>query len=170
MWEGLANDVFRNRQRTSTRSGILKAEAVYRFAKALQKFGIDTFADTSKIRLGGRMRESIANIPGQGSGLTFKYFLMLAGHSDLIKPDRMVTDFVADALSVRSVPSDLAESLILSACQSLRVEFPELTPALLDSAIWKHQREGSRKPRSLRTCWLVKGGAPQFRGRGESTA
>jgi len=35
--ENMADDVFRNRQRTSTRSGILKAEATFRFAKALHQ-------------------------------------------------------------------------------------------------------------------------------------
>jgi len=32
-WEGMADDLFHNRQRTSTRSGILKAEADYKGSK-----------------------------------------------------------------------------------------------------------------------------------------
>jgi len=49
-WEDMAHNVFDNRQRTSTRSGILKAEAVYRFSEVLQRFGIETFAECSEIR------------------------------------------------------------------------------------------------------------------------
>src|SRR5215831_3410587 len=44
-WDRLAEEVFHNRQRTSSRSGICKAEAVYRFARALADSGIDTITD-----------------------------------------------------------------------------------------------------------------------------
>src|ERR1700728_4672511 len=44
-WEVLGTEVFRNRQRTSSRSGILKAEAVYRVCVALQRCGGDILAD-----------------------------------------------------------------------------------------------------------------------------
>src|SRR5580698_3471081 len=79
-WEEVANTVFRNRQRTSTRSGILKVEATYRFAKALQQFGIETFADVLKSGLRHDLQRAIKSIPGQGSGLSYAYFLMLAGN------------------------------------------------------------------------------------------
>lgn len=41
--EHMTSEVFANRQRTSTRSGILKAEAVLKFASALTSRGINTF-------------------------------------------------------------------------------------------------------------------------------
>src|SRR5690348_7810184 len=44
-WEEMADEVFHNRQRTSPRGGILKAEAVFRFAKVLKQFGIEKYAD-----------------------------------------------------------------------------------------------------------------------------
>jgi hypothetical protein len=78
-WEAMADNVFRNRQRTSSRSGILKAEATFRFAKALQQFGIETFADVLKSGLRNDVRQAIKSIPGQGSGLSYAYFLILAG-------------------------------------------------------------------------------------------
>jgi len=69
-WEEMADHVFRNRQRTSTRSGILKAEATFKFAKALQQFGIETFADllesglkTNCGKLSRRFRGSRAACP-----------------------------------------------------------------------------------------------------------
>jgi hypothetical protein len=140
-WEDMANEVFRNRQRTSARSGILKAEAVYRFSKALQKFGLESFADALKSGTWDDLRHAIKEIPGQGSGLSLKYFLILAGHTDVVKADRMVRRFVAGALDSRGVSPELAESLVKAACGVLRAEFPELTPSLLDNRIWKYQRD-----------------------------
>ncbi len=139
-WEEMADHVFRNRQRTSTRSGILKAEATFKFAKALKQFDIETFADVLKSGLRNELRQAIKTIPGQSSGLSYAYFLILAGNQDGVKPDRMVTRFVADALGVRNVSPELAEELVRSASRTLRVEFPRLVPSSLDNKIWKYQR------------------------------
>ena len=149
----MADEVFRNRQRTSTRSGILKAEAVFRFAKTLQAFGIETFADALVSGTRADLRRAITAIPGQGSGLSFNYFLILAGNTNGVKADRMVTRFVADALGVRSVQPESCERLVREASAALKQEFPTLTPALLDNAIWKlptaaDQQHGQRPLRS----------------------
>ena len=93
-WEDMAKDVFRNRQRTSTRSGILKAEATFRFAKALQHFGLETFVDVLKSGLRNDLRQAIKTTPGQSSGLSYAYFLILAGNQNGVKADRMVIRFV----------------------------------------------------------------------------
>jgi hypothetical protein len=87
-WEAIATKVFQNRQRTSSRSGILKAEAVYRFARELWCCDIDTLTDLSGIDSYECLFPEIAKIPGQSSGISFKYFLMLAGYDGIIKPDR----------------------------------------------------------------------------------
>jgi hypothetical protein len=42
--EELANSVFKNKQRTSTKNGILKAEAISLFAKVLVDSKIETLA------------------------------------------------------------------------------------------------------------------------------
>lgn len=139
-WEQMAETVFRNRQRTSTRSGILKAEATYRFTKTLQRFGIETFADVLKSGLRNDVRQEIKSIPGQGTGLSYAYFLILAGNQDGVKADRMVTRFVANALGVRSVAPEIAEQLVRNACASLRLDFPALVPSSLDNKIWNYQR------------------------------
>ena len=44
-----ADTLYGNRQRTSPRSGILKAEAVKRFAECLQAFKVDYFQDVHKV-------------------------------------------------------------------------------------------------------------------------
>jgi hypothetical protein len=48
--EELANSVFKNKQRTSTKNGILKAEAISLFAKVLVDSKIENFSDTEEKR------------------------------------------------------------------------------------------------------------------------
>src|SRR5271165_1663232 len=71
--------LFDNCQRTSSRSGILKAEAVHRFAKALLASGINKFSDARDHGKVDQAEKKVKEIPGQGSGITFTYFLMQAG-------------------------------------------------------------------------------------------
>jgi hypothetical protein len=150
-WEEMANVVFRNRQRTSSRSGILKAEATYRFANVLPQFGIETLADVLISGPRDDLRRAIKAIPGQGSALSYAYFLILAGNQDAVKPDRMVTRFVANALGVRTVAPELAEELVRKASAILRPEFPALVPSSLDNKIWKYQRtQEDSTPRNCR--------------------
>ena len=95
LWKDMAVDLFGNQQRTSTTSGILKAEAVYHFAKALQKFGIETFSGVMRSGLREDLRAAIKRIPGQGSGLSYAYFLILAGNQDGVTSPKVlvVTEF-----------------------------------------------------------------------------
>jgi hypothetical protein len=149
-WLEMATEVFHNRQRTSSKSGILKAEAVFKFCKVLQRLGIETFADALGSGLRQDLRLAIKGISGQGSGVSYDYFLILVGHEDAVKPDRMVMRFVANALGVRDLPLEVSAELVREASKSLRPEFPELTPRLLDNKIWKFQRDQYEK--SPGTC------------------
>jgi hypothetical protein len=74
-WEAAATEIFRNHHRTSSTSGILKAEAAYRFAATLRRCGIETFTDELRTSLRPDTRTAISSIRGQGSGLSFSYFL-----------------------------------------------------------------------------------------------
>lgn len=76
-----------NRQRTSTESGILKAQAVFLFAKALQVAGIDDFRDARNEFTACRAREEVGKVTGQKSGISFDYFLMMAGDDSYVKAD-----------------------------------------------------------------------------------
>lgn len=133
-------NVFRNRQRTSTKGGITKAEAVYRFAKTLYQFGIETLSDALAKGRDPELKRRIQDIPGQRSGLSFAYFRILVGDREAVKPDRMVRRFVAQALGRRTVTQEYADKLLIQACAILRQQFPGLSPAILDNVIWKHQR------------------------------
>lgn len=135
-----AQVLFGNRQRTSTTSGILKAEAVRLFAEALLQCEIGTFADFTPDRL--ELAEAIIlGLPGQGSGIAFDYFRMLAGDDDLIKPDRMIQRFVANALSTEKEPEPRqAAALVRLAARELTRRGYRWTPLSLDHAIWRYQR------------------------------
>ena len=92
--EGMANKVFQNRQRTSTRGGILKTEAVLKFSEVLSIFGVDYLQDVQKVIGNLEFEAEIKKIPGQRSGISLRYFYMLVGEENYIKPDRMITRFV----------------------------------------------------------------------------
>ena len=123
----------------------MKAEAVYRFAKVLKTFGIETFEDALQRGRAGRVRSEIEKIPGQASGLSYNYFLMLVGDDTAVKADRMIRGFVADAWRVPAVEARPAEEAVRAAAIALRPKFPELTPSRLDNAIWEFQRKKSTK-------------------------
>lgn len=146
----MAITVFANRQRTSSRSGILKAEAVYRFACALRTHGIDYFQDAPPAAGNVDLERTIRGIPGQGSGISLGYFWMLVGSDEFIKPDRMIRRFLESVLQ-RPVSSSEAQILLHDAAQRLRALHPHLTPRLLDHEVWKHQREVGGDFRSTST-------------------
>lgn len=138
----MAMHVYENRQRTSTKNGILKAEAVARFARCLQSHGVEFLQDVP-VQIHEKDNKTLATdikaIPGQGSGISYDYFLMLSGSDEFIKPDRMVVRFLNAALS-RKVNTEDASQLLQGACCTLREQYPHLTPRLLDHEVWKYQR------------------------------
>lgn len=140
-----------NRQRTSSRSGILKADAVVRFAKALQEAGVDDFPDIREAARAERASQAVRSIPGQGSGLSFDYLLMLAGDDSYVKPDRMLCRFVAEASGQPDISPNTARDAVVAACRDLAREFPSLTPRLLDHLIWSYQRAQPRPGRGTRS-------------------
>lgn len=138
--EEVAEHIYGNRQRTSTKSGILKAEAVRLFAEALRTARIDSFADITPDRM--ELAEALVlGLPGQGSGIAFDYFRMLAGDDSFIKPDRMVLRFVATALDLPAEPNPrLSSVLVRLAARELVCRGHDWTPRTLDYAIWVRQR------------------------------
>jgi len=140
-----ADDVFFNRQRTSPRSGILKAEAVLRFTETLYDFKVNYFQDVTKIIPDTDFESKIKRIPGQGSGTSLTYFFMLAGSDDLIKPDRMILNFLSSVLE-RKINQYDAQSLLTETSGRLKLKHPHMTPRLLDHQIWNYQRERNLNP------------------------
>jgi hypothetical protein len=140
--EGFA-EVVQNRQRTSTRNGILKAEAVQRAATVLREHEITTPADVrdaSPEQL-SELRTDWSRIPGQGSGLSFDAFLLSIGGGS-VKADRMVRRFVADALGAageQAVKPERAAAVVEQAAMLAGIE-----PRLLDGAIWRYESDRAR--------------------------
>lgn len=124
-------ELFGNRQRTSSKSGILKAEAVHQFAKALLESGIHAFSDLRDRNKLEAAEKRVKQIPGQSSGITFTYFLMLAGEDDYVKSDTHIRRFVSDALCIdwnHLVSEKRAEKLVREAARRFREHYPQITP------------------------------------------
>lgn len=140
--------LFDNRKPTSRRSGILKAEAVRLFAKALSEHGLQRLEDAqeavakakSEPTVNASLEKVIRAIPGQGSGISLAYFWMLAGDEGRIKPDTMVLRLLCLALGREIKPVE-AQPLLASVSSILQASHPQMTPRLLDHLIWKHQRK-----------------------------
>lgn len=132
--------VFCNRQRTSTNNGILKAEAIYRFAAVLRKYGIDYLQDVPTVVQNADLETDIKHIPGQKGGISLRYFFMLSGSENFIKPDRMIQRFLEGVLQKQVEPRG-SQHLLSRAAEELRLEYPNLTPRLLDNLIWQYQRQ-----------------------------
>ena len=88
--DNLADTLFDNRQRTSTRGGILKANAVVQLLKVLDSAGIQTTKQLRKHFGDANLDQAIRDVHGQSSGISAKYLFLLAGVEDAVKPDRMI--------------------------------------------------------------------------------
>jgi hypothetical protein len=152
--ERLAEDIFINRQRTSPTNGILKADACLRFSKVLVAFRVEYYQDVSNACGNVDFEKSVKGIPGQRSGVSLKYFYMLTGSKNEIKPDRMVLSFITDGTG-RNLSCDEALVLVRTTVDALKVKgYDHLNARYLDNLIWNYQRKNMRKGRSLgATCW-----------------
>lgn len=135
----LTEKVFQNRQRTSTNNGILKSEAVILFLKVLQKFKVETFGDIAKIITNEQFENEIKGIPGQKSETSLKYFFMLAGSDDLIKPDRMILRFLKN-ITGEKLSSNNCQLILTAVTDRLKNRGFNITARKLDYLIWSYQR------------------------------
>lgn len=131
-------ELVNNRQLTASRGGILKAAAVAMAAWALTGQGVDNVRDLHHaIAAGqaGQLKLVWLALPGQRSGISWRYLLMLAGIPE-VKPDRMICRFVANALQLAQVHQQTAADLVMAVA-----ELPPTVPLrALDHAIWSYQR------------------------------
>lgn len=129
-----------NHNRTSTRSGVLKSEAIRDAARVLDTAGISDTAGLlnaaeDEPRL-GQVRKAWCAVKGQCSGITWHYMLMLAGIPG-VKPDRMICRFIADSLELprRGVTPTFALEILTEAASEMG-----MSPTDLDHAVWQFQR------------------------------
>jgi len=135
----IASEVFDNRQRTSPKNGILKAEAVHRFARALVRHNVNFFQDIPSVLSNSVFESGICDIPGQRKGTSLKYFFMLAGEENMVKPDRMILRFLQRIIGDQVKQQDTQEWLS-QALQILDQAYPTLTLRKLDHEIWKYEK------------------------------
>lgn len=135
----LTEKVFKNRQRTSTKNGILKSEGVVLFLKVLQIFKVEKFGDIEKIITNEQFENEIKQIPGQKSGISLKYFFMLAGSDDLIKPDRMILRFLEN-ITGQKLSLNNCQLILTAVTERLKNRGFNITAKKLDNLIWSYQR------------------------------
>lgn len=127
------------RWRTSTKPGAaLKADAALDAAKILRRHKVETVADIldqfsdRSVQDASLVKKEWLDIEGQRSGLTWRYFLMLAKVQG-VKADRMIVRYVSAAIG-RSVSAAQAGDLIEQVAESMGT-----TPIKLDHAIWRKE-------------------------------
>lgn len=151
----VTNVIFNNRQRTSTRQGILKSQAVIMFAEVLEKYTVNYLQDVPRIIDDSGFEKEILQIPGQTKDVSLAYFFMLSGSDDFVKADRWIRDFIKDALG-RPVLKEEVQSGLRKVYEILKPKYPELTLKLLDHRIWNYQRSKWRELSSDKK--ITKGG------------
>lgn len=136
-----AKEILRNCQRTSSRNGILKAEACYALATILREYGINTLSDFRSLSADQQkvMDKEILNIPGQKSGIMLKYLYMLAGSESICKPDRHIRKFIEQTID-KQLNNDEIQQLLDLTCNEMKKEFPNITVRLIDNKIWDYQK------------------------------
>ena len=132
-------DIYNNRQLTSPRGGITKAEAVYKLAQKLQKHNINTLKDLRSCTDLETLEKDYKSIEGQESGVSFSYFLMLSGDDNHIKADRWILRFLEETTG-KEYNKEEAEEDLRAVCNELQNVYPTLTLRLLDHMIWNHMR------------------------------
>lgn len=150
-FERAATEVFKNSQKTSSRNGILKAEASYLVAKVFQKHNINTLNEFNNYTNKPALDAEILQIKGQNSGIMLKYLYMLAGDSNLIKPDRHMVRFINKEfpnLTMDAKDHQAIKNIIEQTVLVLSVKYPQLTPRFLDYLIWENMKNKSQSNKS----------------------
>jgi len=124
------------RNRVSTQPGAeLKSVVVHQAALAFSELGVKTakrFIEVQGTPLGEVLEARWRSLPGQRSGISWRYLRMLVGLED-VKPDRMVVRFLEGALN-RSVDIEAAVEIVRAAAGRLGVG-----ERALDHEIWELQ-------------------------------
>lgn len=138
--EDFSKNVLHNMQRTSSRNGILKAEACREVALVCQKHGINTLRDFNDYADKAALDKDIKSVRGQSSGIMLKYLYMLAGDENRVKPDRHIVRFIKETCALQKLTDDDAQVIMARAVEILKPEYPNITVRFLDSLIWEAQR------------------------------
>lgn len=139
--EDFSRNVLHNMQRTSSRNGILKAEACREIALVCRKHGINTLRDFNDYTDKAALDKDIKSVRGQSSGIMLKYLYMLAGDENRVKPDRHIVRFIKETCALQKLTDDDVQAIMVRAVEMLKPEYPNITVRFLDSLIWEAQRQ-----------------------------
>lgn len=130
-----------NQQRTSSKNGILKAEAVLRCAKIFQKYEIETLQDFSK-KFNADIENMYLQVPGQHSGISLAYLKMLCGNEKILKPDRHILRFLSK-FADREVSVNEAQKIVDVVVSLLKEKYPHITVRSIDYKIWEYTKSSN---------------------------
>jgi len=131
-----AINVAKNKKPAHTRPGaVLKAEVVWQAAQLLVTAAVNTVEDlrASDPEHLEKLQAGWKNLHSQRSGVTFNYFLILAGMQG-IKLDRMVERFVAEIPGTKLAG---ACSRVVLECLHEAASELEVQPRDLDHVMWR---------------------------------
>ena len=127
-----------NRQRTSTRNGILKAEAFLRYLDVFRNNHIESYQDLNNPENQPAVEQALRKIPGQN--VAVDYFFMLAGERNLVKVDTHLRRYV-DAAVGKNLTNEAIINLFREAAAHYQKNgFPDMTPRHLDHIVWSWQK------------------------------
>jgi hypothetical protein len=135
------SDALDNRWRAwSRKTAPLKTQVIQQAAQLLLEESVGTREELEvaleKPTTQDALKRGWLGLPGQRSGLTWRYFLMNAGLPG-IKADRMITRWMTRTLGRSTTPAE-AERLLLNAADLLGVHARHL-----DHALWVRERQRS---------------------------
>jgi hypothetical protein len=119
---------------------IKKSDLINQFAGVLKQRKIETFQYLKSYEDSEALDNELRALPALKSGVGVRYFRMLAGDENQVKPDRMIQRFIEAGIG-ESLSVDMCASLVQETCGLLKTRFRSLTPRLLDHEIWKFQRQ-----------------------------
>lgn len=129
-----------NRQRTSSRSGILKTDAFMQWLNILNSYEIQTYQDFHTKGEADNLEQDLRSVKGQKSGISTDYFYMLAGNTDDVKVDRHIMAFTLAATGEDQLSPIVIKELFRAAVRELLPFHPGLTVRRLDHIVWVYQR------------------------------
>jgi hypothetical protein len=123
---------------SSAHNAVLKSEAVIQACQILQSMNVESTFDLIS-RIDEVKPHWLYEVPGQRSGISWRYLLMLSG-SPGVKPDRMVLRFLerigVDASIVTA--EDFVEIIVQ------KINLPHINATAVDHRIWSVERESAK--------------------------
>lgn len=126
-----------NKQRTSSKNGILKINAVLEWAEIFQKNGIETFQDYS-VKFNSEIEQKLKKVKGQGSGISVAYLKMLCGDENILKPDRHILRFLESLADGEAFD---AQKVIENVVGELSKTHSQVNVRSVDYIIWRYMKD-----------------------------